>query len=89
MAYKNSACFASKFKQVTCIGDSGSPILFIYQNKVYLYAIIKGGALHKCQPNLKGTWRYPTVGARVDEDDITWISDQSGNLVKNVSNLEN
>ena len=83
MSYKNSACFANKLKQVACGGDSGSAIFFIHQNKAYLYAIISQVANHKCQPNDKGTWRYPTVGAKIEEEDITWISDQSGSLVKN------
>ena len=82
-SYKNSACFANELKQVGCLGDSRGPIFFIHQNHVYLCAIISQSATHKCQANEKGTWRYPTVGTKIEEEDITWISVQSGSLVKN------
>ena len=82
-SYKNSACFANENKQVACLGDSGGPIFFIHQNQVYLYAIMSSSADPKCQVDDKGSLRYPTVGARIKDEEITWISDQSGSLVKN------
>ena len=82
-SYKNSACFANELKQVACLGDSGGPIFFIHQKQVYLYAIISSTGAHKCQADEVGTLRYPTVGARIKDEEITWISDQSGSLVKN------
>ena len=82
-SFKNSACFANRLKQVACIGDSGGPIFFIHQNQVYLYAVISSSADPKCQVDGTGHLSYPTVGTLIKDEDITWISDQSGSLVKN------
>ena len=79
----NSACFGNNRRQVGCDGDSGGPIFFEHQNQVYLYAIISGTEDHKCQADDVGHWRYPTVGALIEDEDITWISNQGGDLVKN------
>ena len=82
-SYNNSACFANSQRQVACKGDSGGPIFFEHQNKVYLYAVICVANNDDCQADDVGHWRYPTVGALIQDEDITWISNQGGDLVKN------